>query len=307
MTEEYTLTQKAVAEFIGTFSIVFFGAGAVAIDLMTVPEGALGEGAAAMFTVDGLGLGTLGWVGIALAFFGAVAIPIYLLGHVSGQHINPAVTVAFWLTDRIETTPAAVYIGAQLAGGIAAGLVFVAIRGTEAVTVGGMGATIAFPGIAGWQAALNELVITFFLMVTIMAMAIDERTPDEFAGLTIGFIVAVGVLATGNISGASFNPARTVGPYVLNTLVAGDLAIWAEIWIYVLGPTVGAILGAYFYDSMVLDPIAEEQPPDEPEGGRAGYREDATESEAESNGGRDGTGSEGGRAGRSEGDGSVEN
>ncbi|MCH7659401.1 MAG: aquaporin, partial [Euryarchaeota archaeon] len=201
MTEAYTLTQKATAEFIGTFSIVFFGAGAVAIDLMTVPEGALGEGAAATFTVDGLGLGTLGWIGIAIAFFGAVTIPIYLLGHVSGQHINPAVTVAFWLTDRIETTPAAAYIAAQLAGGIAAGVVFVAIRGTEAVTVGGMGATVAFPEVAGWQAALNELVITFFLMMTIMAMAIDERTPDEFAGLAIGFIVAVGVLATGNISG----------------------------------------------------------------------------------------------------------
>ena len=85
---EYSLSQKASAEFIGTFSIVFFGAGAVAIDLITTPEAAETQ----QFTVDGLGLGTLGWTGLAIAFFGAVGIPIYLLGHVSDQHISPAVT-----------------------------------------------------------------------------------------------------------------------------------------------------------------------------------------------------------------------
>lgn len=248
---EYSLSQKASAEFIGTFSIVFFGAGAVAIDLITTPEAAETQ----QFTVDGLGLGTLGWTGLAIAFFGAVGIPIYLLGHVSDQHISPAVTIAFWTTGRIETTPALAYVGAQLAGGTVAGLLFVGVRGTEAVTVGGMGATVAFPGVAQWQAALNELIITFFLMFTIMAMTVDERTPDEFAGLAIGFVIAIGVLTTGNISGASFNPARTFGPYLTNTLFGGDF-LWQQLWIYIVGPTVGAILGASLYERLVLDPVA---------------------------------------------------
>lgn len=250
---EYSLTERAAAEFIGTFSIVFFGAGAVAIDLLTVPEGVVAEGTAAEFTIDGLGLGGLGWLGIAVAFFGAVAVPIYALGHVSGQHINPAVTVAFWAVDRIDAQAATVYIAAQSAGAIVAAVAFVGVRGVEAVTIGGMGATVAFPGVAQWQAALNEGIITFFLMLTIMAMAIDDRTPDQVAGLAIGFIVAIGIITTGNISGASFNPARTVGPYVANTVFAGDVEIWLEFWIYLVGPTAGAVLGAVGYERIVLD------------------------------------------------------
>ncbi len=260
MTDDYTLTQKAIAEFIGTFSIIFFGAGAVAIDLMTVPAGIIEANRAAEFTLSGLGHGSLGWLGIAVAFWAAVALPIYMLGHVSGQHINPSVTLAFWLVDRIETRPAVVYVLAQLAGGIAAALLFVAIRGLPAVEIGGMGATVAFPGVAQWQAVLNEVVITFFLMAVIMAMAIDERTPDQFAGLAIGFVVAMGILTTGNISGASFNPARTIGPYVANTVFLGDLGIWRQVWIYITGPTVGAVVAAYYYDRMILSETYESGP-----------------------------------------------
>ena len=136
MTDDYTLTQKAIAECIGTFSIVFFGTGAVAIDLMTVPAGIIEANRAAEFTLSGLGHGSLGWLSIAVAFWAAVALPIYMLGHVSGQHTNPSVTLAFWLVDRIETRPAVVYVLAQLAGGIVAALLFVAIRGLPAVAVG---------------------------------------------------------------------------------------------------------------------------------------------------------------------------
>lgn len=249
MTDEYTLTQKAVAEFIGTFCIVFFGAGAVVIDFLTTPP----ETQYTEYVLSGLGHGGLGWVGIGLAFFGAVALPIYFLGHVSGQHINPAVTIAMWLTDRIDARPAVAYIVAQLAGGIAGGVVFTLIRGPEAATIGGMGATAPFPGIAGWQAALNEVVITLFLMMTIMAFAVDDRTPDSLTGLAIGFIVAIGIFTTGNISGASFNPARTIGPYVTDTLFGGP-NLWGSLWIYIVGPILGAILGVYLYEWLVLDP-----------------------------------------------------
>jgi glycerol uptake facilitator protein len=253
MTDEYTIGQRAIAEFIGTFSIVFFGAGAVVVEFLTAPE------SGGQFVLGGLGLGALGWVGIAVAFWAAVAVPIYVFGPVSGQHINPAVTVAFWLTDRIEARAAVVYVVAQLAGGTAGGLVFTLVRGGEAVSVGAMGATAAFPGVTTLQAAVNEAVITFFLMVVIMAVAVDDRAPANWAGFLIGFVVAAGVLTTGNISGASFNPARTLGPYLTITVSNAVLGtdgpfLWGQAWVYVLGPTVGAILGVYTYESLVLEP-----------------------------------------------------
>jgi glycerol uptake facilitator protein len=268
MTDEYTLTQKALAEFLGMYSIVFFGAGAVVIDFLTVPPGVTGGGGE--FVTGGLGLGTLGWVGIALAFWAGVALPIYVFGPVSGQHINPAVTVAFWLTDRIEARAAGVYMVAQLLGGLAGALSFLAIRGPEAARVGALGATAVFPGVAPWQALLNEIVITFFLMIVIMAVAVDDRGPERLAGFLIGFIVAAGVLATGNISGASFNPARTLGPYAANTVasllgVEGAPNLWGQAWIYVLGPIVGAVLGVYLYEYLVLEPRGTASEPTEAE------------------------------------------
>jgi len=179
MTDDYTLTQKAIAECIGTFSIVFFGTGAVAIDLMTVPAGIIEANRAAEFTLSGLGHGSLGWLGIAVAFWAAVALPIYMLGHVSGQHTNPSVTLAFWLVDRIETRPAVVYVLARLAGGIAAALLFVAIRGLPAVEISGMGATVAFPGVAQWQAVLNEAVIGPTVGAVVAAYYYDRMILSE--------------------------------------------------------------------------------------------------------------------------------
>jgi glycerol uptake facilitator protein len=254
MGDEYTLGQKAVVEFIGLFSIVFFGAGAVVLDILTAPK----QAGAEQFVLVGLGFGALQWTGIGIAFWAAIAIPIYLFGHVSDQHINPAVTFALWLIDRIDTRPAIVYVAAQFAGGIAGGLVFYIIHGPAAVTQASMGATLPFPGISVWEALLNEIVITFFLMVAVMAMAIDERTPTQFAGLVIGLVVGMGVMVVGNVSGASFNPARTIGPYVTNT-IAGlfgvtNPALWQYVWIYILGPCVGAGIGAYFYEYAVLAP-----------------------------------------------------
>lgn len=109
MTREYDLSQRSVAEFIGTLSIIFFGAGAVAIDFLTVPNAVEGG----EFILDGLGHGALGWVGIVLAHMAAVGIPVYIFGKVSGAHINPAVTVAFWAMDRIDLVAAGTYIVAQ--------------------------------------------------------------------------------------------------------------------------------------------------------------------------------------------------
>lgn len=249
--EDYTLGQRAVAEFMGMFSIVFFGAGAVAIDILTAPEGA-GDGT---FVFNGLGFGALGWVGVAVAFWAAVTIPIYVFGSISGQHINPAVTFALWLTDRIGSAAAGIYVVAQLLGGIAGAVSFVLIRGSRAAARGVSGATAPFPGVSVWQAFANEIVITFFLMIVIMALAIDEEGPSQHAGLIIGFVVAMGVLTTGNISGASFNPARTIGPYVSNTIFGGP-NFWPFVWIYIFGPTIGAAIGALLYDYLALGGIS---------------------------------------------------
>lgn len=266
MTGEYTLREKALAEFVATFGLVFFGAGAVAIDLLTVPDGFAGG---QYLAGAGLGHGTVGWVGIALAHFIAIAVGVYVFGKVSGGHINPAVTVGFLALRRISVRDAAVYVVAQLAGGILAGVVFVGIRGQVAVTTGLMGATAPFPEVTALQAVLAEAVITFFLMVGVMAFAVDDRAPDQMAGLGIGLIIAMGILATGNITGASFNPARTLGPYVTDTLFGGP-NLWGYAWIYVVGPSVGAIVGGLFYEYAVLNPYesrravveADEQPAD---------------------------------------------
>lgn len=249
--EDYSLGQRAVAEFIGVFSIVFFGAGAVAVDILTASQSLA---AASDFAFRGLGFGALGWIGIGVAFWGAVALPIYIFGDISGQHINPAVTFALWLTDRVKGRAAVVYVVAQVIGGIIGALAIIGVLGPRAAEQGITGATAPFPGISVWNALLNEIIITFFLMLAVMAMAIDEEGSDQLAGVVIGFVVGVGVIAVGNVDGASFNPARTIGPYVANTIFGGP-NFWRFIWIYILGPAIGAVAATFLYDYMASGEI----------------------------------------------------
>lgn len=137
-------------------------------------------------------------------------------------------------------------MASQLIGATLASMLFVLVVGKRAATVGCCGATALFPGISYAQGILNEAMITFFLMLTIMALAVDERTPKQFAGLIIGLVVGAGITTTGNITGASFNPARTLGPYVGNTLFGGP-NLWTQFPVYILGPIIGAIAAAFLY------------------------------------------------------------
>ena len=243
------LTKRMLAEFIGTFFLVFMGAGAAAITLMIT------KGTAAPNAFN-IGIGALGgladWLAIGLAFGLAIAAAIYALGNISGCHINPAVTIGLWSVKKFPGRDVIPYIVSQLAGASVASILFAVIVGMGAVTIGGLGATAPFPGIGYLQAIVAEIVGTFLLMLAIMGVAVDRRAPPGFAGLIIGLTVAGVITTVGNISGASLNPARTFGPYLGDSLMGG-LNLWMYLPIYIIGPIVGAILAALAYNYMTSE------------------------------------------------------
>ncbi len=212
--------QRLAAEALGTFALVFFGAGAIMVEAET---------------------GAFGQLGVALAFGLAITTMIYALGHVSGAHFNPAVSFGFALTRHFPWSSAAAYWGAQAAGAIGAALLLRASLGD----VAHVGATL--PSGSDRQAFLWEVVLTFFLMLVIMAVATDTRAVGEAAALAVGGTVALCALVGGPVSGASMNPARSLGP----ALVSGDLD---ALWIYLLAPLVGASLGALAYQYLRGEP-----------------------------------------------------
>ncbi|NYT02055.1 MAG: aquaporin family protein [Methanosarcinales archaeon] len=239
-----SLMKKSVAELVGTFLLVYFGAGSAAITLMI----SKGSSPPNPFNIGIGALGGLGdWVAIGLAFALAISAVIYSLGRISGAHINPAVTIALWATKRFATGDMVAYIIAQMIGAALASFAFAATVGMDAVTVGGLGATAPFPGISYSQAILAEAIGTFLLMLTIMGVAVDERAPPGFAGLIIGLTVGGIITTTGNIAGSSLNPARTFGPYLGDQILAGN-SLWQYFPIYVIGPIAGAVIAAFLYD-----------------------------------------------------------
>ncbi len=237
-------SSRCITEGVGTLLLVYFGAGAAAITLMI----ANGTKPAAAFNI---GIGQLGgladWFAIGMSFAIIIAVVIYALGRVSGAHINPAVTIALWATKRFPAQEAAGYIIAQCIGAGIGSLLFFLTVGMDGVTIGGLGATTPFPGIGYGQAILVEAIATFVLMLAIMGVAVDARAPPGFAGLIIGLTAGGMITATGNIAGASLNPARTFGPYLMDWLLGGP-NLWFFLPVYIIGPVIGAVLAAFFYD-----------------------------------------------------------
>lgn len=239
-----SLKKRFLAELLGTFFLVFIGPGAAVITLM-ITQGATPPNS---FNIGIGALGGLGdWIAIAMAFGLTVAVLIYAIGHISGCHINPAVTLALWATKKFPGNEVVPYIAAQLIGAALGSFVFAGVLGMNAVTVGGLGATAPFEGVSYIQAIIAELVGTFLLMFVIMGAAVDKRATPGFAGLSIGLTVVAVITTLGNITGASINPARTFGPY-LGDLVLGGTNLWGFFPIYVIGPVVGAILAAFVYE-----------------------------------------------------------
>jgi len=239
-----TLMKRCIAEGLGTAILVYFGAGAAAITLMI----AKGTTPTTPFNIGIGALGGLGdWFAIGMTFAIAIAASIYALGRISGCHINPAVTIALWVTRKFPAGDVLPYCAAQCVGAAIGSLLFAATAGMDTVLIGGLGATAPFPGISYGQAILAEAVGTFLLMLVIMGVAVDERAPPGFAGLIIGLTAGGVITATGNIAGASLNPARTFGPYFAD-FVLGGTNLWGFFPVYVAGPVAGAVAAAVVYE-----------------------------------------------------------
>ena len=202
------LGRALLAEAIGVFCLVFCGCGAIMVDAKT---------------------GGPGSIGIALAFGLAIMAMIYAVGHVSGAHLNPAVSLAFGLSRHFPMRRVVAYWGAQCAGAIAAA----ALLRSSLGDIADVGATV--PSGSDGQSFLWEVALTFFLMFVIMAVATDTRAFGEAAAIAIGGTVALGSLAGGPVSGASMNPARSLAPAV----VSGHLG---QLWVYLCAPPAGAAL-----------------------------------------------------------------
>ena len=215
LADRRSIAATCIAEVLGTFALVFFSAGAVAVD-------AASDGA-----VTPVGMGLAAGLVVVAVIFG--------LGHVSGAHINPVVTLAFRLSGRIGSLRALVYVIAQLAGSVLAGLAIVAIVGDA----GDAGATA--PRIGGVEAAfLAEVVLAFFLVLVLMGVATDERAQGAFAAIAVGSYVGLAILAWGPVGNASMNPARSLGPAIFGSE-------WSAHWIYWVGPIAGSILAVLIY------------------------------------------------------------
>jgi glycerol uptake facilitator protein len=225
--------------------LVLVGCGSVSILLM------LAAGTAPPNTF-GIGIGTFGglgdWLAVAAAFGLIVSAMIYTLGGISGAHINPAVTIALWATKKFPAKDALGYIIAQFIGAFIGAALFFTIAGPESLSIGGLGATAPFPGISIWQAVIAEIIGTFILMLVIMGAAVDKRASPGFAGLAIGMTVAAVIIAIGNISGGSINPARSFGPDLMALIVNGSTALITTYPIYLIAPIIGAVLAAFFYN-----------------------------------------------------------
>jgi len=251
-----SIGKKFLAELIGTWMLVFIGTGSAVVTLML----AQGEKFASKFNIGIGALGGLGdWLAIGMAFGITVTAAIYIFGPISGCHINPAVTVALWATRRFPGNELIPYIVAQLIGASLGSLTLVAILGPVAATVGGLGATAPFPGVSDGQAVIAEAAGTFILMLTIMGIAVSKKAPPGWAGLIIGLVVAGVITTVGNFSGSSLNPARTFGPYLIDTLAGGPV-LWAKYWIYIVGPVIGSVAATFVYDYVAEEKSESNEP-----------------------------------------------
>ncbi|CAA2933776.1 aquaporin NIP1-1-like [Olea europaea subsp. europaea] len=208
--------QKVIAEGFGTYFLIFAGCAAVVVnadkeEVITQP-------------------------GIAIVWGLVVMAMVYSVGHISGAHFNPAVTIAFATCKRFPLRQVPAYIAAQVIGAtLASGTLRLLFMGKHDHFAG------TLPTGSDLQSFVMEFIITFYLMFVISGVATDNRAIGELAGLAIGATILLNVMFAGPISGASMNPVRSLGPAIVSNRYEG-------IWIYIVGPTLGAIAGAWAYN-----------------------------------------------------------
>lgn len=209
-----SVIRRCAAEFIGTYGLVFAGTGAIIIDELSD--------------------GQVTRLGIGVTFGLIVMVMVYATGHTSGAHINPVVTLGFALVRHFPWREVPLYWGAQLTGAVIASLALRALFGD----IADMGATS--PSGTALQSFGLEIVLTFFLMFVIMAVATDVRAVGPSAAIAIGAVVGLAAVFAGSVSGASLNPARSFGP-----ALAGW--VWDNHWVYWAAPAIGAVVASLLY------------------------------------------------------------
>jgi aquaporin TIP len=213
---------RGFAEFVGTFALVFVGAGSI-------------------FVADTL-------VGIALAHGLVIAVMASAVGHISGGHFNPAVTLGFLVTRRMAPALAVVYWAAQVLGAVLGALLLTLVLPNDLTDPAALGAPALGGGVGAGAAFVIEAVLTFFLVWVVFATAADPRgTFASIAGLAIGLTITLDILMAGPLTGAAMNPARAFGP----ELVQGE---WSDAWVWYLGPLLGGAVAALAYEVLYLRP-----------------------------------------------------
>ena len=240
MLDESSLLQRLVAEFFGTAFLVFVGVGAVPATLIVNGD--------APFTMADLGM-------ISLAFGTVVVATVYALGHIGGNHINPAVTLGLAVTGKFPWAQVPAYVAAQVAGAIAGAGTILAVLGPKASDVG-LG--VASYGDISWtQAFAAEFVGTFILVFTVFGV-IHRKAAAGFAGLAIGLVVFAVIIPVAPTTGASINPARTFGPMLVQQLAGGEVK-WGQLPVYLAAELLAGVLAAVAYGFLARTPA--DRPP----------------------------------------------
>jgi len=223
--------RRGTAEFIGAFALTFFGAASIMV-------------------------GSAGLIGVAFAHGLAIALMVTAFAHISGGHFNPAITLAFVATRRIELKLAAVYWFNQFAGACVAALLLWWIFPAEAIAPARLGAPLLHPAIGNGAGLVLEAIMTGFLVLAVFALAVDPRGAFKaVAGFGIGLVITMDVLAGGPLTGAAMNPSRAFGPELV-------YRVWESYtWIYYVGPCAGALVAGLLYEYLYLRPKAAQAAP----------------------------------------------